>query len=115
MSDPVIYVALLLSVICSSASQIFQKLAALQTDGKKSFMVANPYVLLSFLSLGVALLLWLVVLSVMPVSQAYPMLSLSYIVVMLLARWLFKEQISLQHWLGAGLIMLGISCLMGGN
>lgn len=116
MSDSIVYLALFASVVCSSASQIFQKLAAVQTcETTASLRLINPYVLLSFASLGLALLLWLVVLSVMPVSQAYPMLSLSYIVVMLLARWLFKEQISLQHWLGAGLIMLGISCLMGGK
>jgi undecaprenyl phosphate-alpha-L-ara4N flippase subunit ArnE len=107
---------LFLSIILTSTAQILQKLAAdkskqLGESGQKQFL--SPFVLLSLACLGLALLLWLVVLSVMPVSQAYPMLSLSYIIVMLLARWIFKEHIPWQRWFGAALIMLGISCLTG--
>lgn len=116
LSPKLVYLALFLSIILTSTAQILQKLAAdkskqLDEAGQKQFL--SPFVLLSLACLGVALLLWLVVLSVMPVSQAYPMLSFSYIVVMLLARWIFKEQIPWQRWLGAALIMSGISCLMG--
>lgn len=116
LSSRLVYLALFLSIILTSTAQILQKLAAdkskqLDESGQKQFL--SPFVLLSLACLGVALLLWLVVLSVMPVSQAYPMLSLSYIIVMLLARWIFKEQIPWQRWFGAALIMLGISCLMG--
>ena len=117
LSSRLVYLALFLSIILTSTAQILQKLAAdkskqLDESGQKQFL--SPFVLLSLACLGLALLLWLVVLSVMPVSQAYPMLSLSYIIVMLLARWIFKEQIPWQRWFGAALIMLGISCLMGG-
>ena len=117
LSSRLVYLALFLSIILTSTAQILQKLAAdkskqLDESGQKQFL--SPFVLLSLACLGVALLLWLVVLSVMPVSQAYPMLSLSYIIVMLLARWIFKEQIPWQRWFGAALIMLGISCLTGG-
>lgn len=116
LSSRLVYLALFLSIILTSTAQILQKLAAdkskqLDESGQKQFL--SPFVLLSLACLGLALLLWLVVLSVMPVSQAYPMLSLSYIIVMLLARWIFKEQIPWQRWFGAALIMLGISCLMG--
>ena len=106
-STSLIYLVLFLSIVLTSAAQILQKLAA-----NKSVQSLNSFVLLSLGCLGIALLLWLVVLSVMPVSQAYPMLSLSYVIVMLLARWIFKEQIPWQRWLGAALIMLGISFLM---
>ena len=118
LSPSLVYLALFLSIILTSTAQILQKLAAnqsLQLEKKGEKQSLNFFVLLSLGCLGMALLLWLVVLSVMPVSQAYPMLSLSYIIVMLLARWIFKEQIPWQRWFGAALIMLGISCLMGIN
>mgnify|MGYP000462873961 CR=1 FL=1 len=116
LSTKVVYLALFVSIGLTSTAQILQKLAAEKSKqqdsfGQKKFL--NLFVLMSFACLGIALLLWLLVLSVLPVSQAYPMLSLSYIVVMLLARLLFKEQIPWQRWAGAALIMLGISCLMG--
>ena len=116
LSPKFVYLALFLSIILTSTAQILQKLAADQSrqlDEARQKQLLNPFVLLSLACLGVALLLWLVVLSVLPVSQACPMLSLSYIIVMLLARWIFKENIPWQRWLGAAFIMLGISCLMG--
>ena len=116
LSPKFVYLALFLSIILTSTAQILQKLAADQSrqlDEARQKQLLNPFVLLSLACLGVALLLWLVVLSVLPVSQAYPMLSLSYSIVMLLARWIFKENIPWQRWLGAAFIMLGISCLMG--
>jgi undecaprenyl phosphate-alpha-L-ara4N flippase subunit ArnE len=59
-------------------------------------------------------LLWLVVLGRLELSIAYPMLSLGYVVVMLVARTLFQEVIPVRRWLGTFLIMLGISVLVGG-
>lgn len=116
LNPSLVYGALFLSIILTSTAQILQKFAAnqsVQSENSAEKQSLNYFVLLSLGCLGLALLLWLVVLSVMPVSQAYPMLSLSYIIVMLLARWIFKEQIPWQRWLGAAFIMLGISCLMG--
>lgn len=120
-----LYSALFGSILLSSIGQIFQKLAANRQSAQhlslqavqrsralQLFKSFNGWLLLSLGCLGMALLLWLVVLSSMPVSQAYPMLSLSYVVVMLLARVIFKEHIPWQRWLGAGIIMLGISVLM---
>lgn len=114
MTDTTVYMALLLSIVLSSVAQIFQKLAALQlNDNSSPSSLKSPYFWLSLVCLGLGLLLWLIVLSEFSVSQAYPMLSLSYVAVMLLARWLFKEHISTRHWCGAILIILGVSCLMG--
>ena len=114
MNDLYIYSALFFSILLSSIAQIFQKFAAIQLNETGASLLKSPYLWLSFTCLGLGLLLWLVVLSELSVSQAYPMLSLSYIAVMLLARWLFKEPVPARHWAGAVLIILGVSCLMGG-
>lgn len=114
MNEFLVYAALFFSILLSSVAQVFQKMAASRlVDNKLNTLCRSPHVWLSFLCLGVGLLLWLVVLSTMPVSQAYPIMSLGYIVVMLLARVFFKERIPARRWVGAALILLGVSCLMG--
>ncbi|HRJ53260.1 MAG TPA: EamA family transporter [Candidatus Thiothrix moscowensis] len=112
-----VVVLLLVSIGCSSAAQIFQKLAAhdfATHTGPKLQLLFRRNIVLSVLFLGTGLLLWLVVLGRLELSIAYPMLSLGYVVVMLAARWLFHETIPPRRWLGTALIMLGISLLVGG-
>jgi undecaprenyl phosphate-alpha-L-ara4N flippase subunit ArnE len=69
---------------------------------------------LSLLLLGCAMLLWLFVLQTVPVSVAYPMLSLNFIFITLAARFIWHEPISLRHGVGVLLIMVGI-ILLGGT
>ena len=55
-------------------------------------------------SLGV----WIVGLSRIEVSIAYPMLSMGYVVNALLARWLFGEALGPMRWAGLFLILAGV-------
>ncbi|PKH26268.1 4-amino-4-deoxy-L-arabinose-phospho-UDP flippase [Enterobacterales bacterium CwR94] len=71
------------------------------------------WLLLSLALLGMAMLLWLRVLQQVPVSVAYPMLSFNVILVMAAARWLWNERISLRHWSGAALLLLGVIVMSG--
>lgn len=66
---------------------------------------------LSVIMLGCAMLVWLVVVQTVPVGVAYPMLSLNFIFVVLAARWLWKEPVSLRHWLGIGFIIVGVAVM----
>lgn len=51
---------------------------------------------------------WLIVLSRVDLSFAYPLIGFSYIVVMLASRSLFNEPISAVRWAGAILISIGV-------
>jgi len=51
---------------------------------------------------------WLLGLSRVDVSIAYPMLSLGYIVNALAAWWLFGEAVTLQRAVGIGIIIVGV-------
>lgn len=51
---------------------------------------------------------WLVVLSRIDLSLAYPLGSVNYILVVLASAVLLDEAVSLQRWAGVGLILLGI-------
>ena len=59
------------------------------------------------LCFGLASLLWMYIVKVFPFSQAYPMVSLSYVFGMLAAIVFFHEEVSAVKWLGVGLIILG--------
>lgn len=56
----------------------------------------------------VSLVVWIMGLSRVPVSIAYPMLSLGYIINAVAAHYLFGEAVSASRWLGIGFIILGV-------
>lgn len=110
------YLLLLISILFSSAAQIFQKLASEDLkshSGSTLQLFFKPNILLSIFFLGTGLLLWLAVLGKLELSIAYPMLSLGYVLVMLAAKFIFNEQIPFRRWLGALIIVLGITLLVG--
>jgi drug/metabolite transporter (DMT)-like permease len=57
---------------------------------------------------GVSLIVWILGLSRVPVSIAYPMLSLGYIINAIAAHYLFGEAVTAQRWLGIGFIVVGV-------
>jgi drug/metabolite transporter (DMT)-like permease len=56
----------------------------------------------------VSLVVWILGLSRVPVSIAYPMLSLGYVVNAIAAHYLLGEAVSLQRWIGIGFIIAGV-------
>ena len=56
----------------------------------------------------VSLVVWIMGLSRVPVSIAYPMLSLGYVINAVAAHYLFGEAVTLSRWLGIGFIVLGV-------
>jgi len=65
----------------------------------------------SVLLLAVAMLLWLRVLQNVPVSQAYPMLSLNFIFVALAGRLLWRERLTLRQIAGTLLVVAGVALM----
>jgi len=57
---------------------------------------------------GLSVIVWLVGLSRVPVSQAYPLLSLGYVINIGLAWWLLGEVPTVQRVAGIGIIVLGV-------
>jgi drug/metabolite transporter (DMT)-like permease len=68
----------------------------------------NPYVIAGLAIYVTGTVFWLVALSRVDLSYAYPFASLSY-VVMLAAAWLlFKEDLSLMRLAGTAVVFLGV-------
>jgi drug/metabolite transporter (DMT)-like permease len=57
---------------------------------------------------GLSVIVWLVGLSRVPVTQAYPLLSLGYVINIGLAWWLLGEVPNVQRVAGIGVIVLGV-------
>jgi len=105
-------IALLVTIALTVISQTLQKQVAdiFTRSGKTSalsFYSQHPRFWLAMISLGSAMLSWLVVLHGMDVSRAYSLLSINYVLMLIISRVLFKEQIPATRW-------AGVVCLMGG-
>ncbi|HWZ61877.1 MAG TPA: EamA family transporter [Steroidobacteraceae bacterium] len=57
---------------------------------------------------ALSLVVWIVGLSRVPVSQAYPLLSMGYVINIGLAWWLLGEAPNAQRVVGIGIIVLGV-------
>jgi drug/metabolite transporter (DMT)-like permease len=116
MNLAIIYI--LISVLAGALGQILLKkgmgsmgpltLSMDQVGGILWRVATNPYVVVGLLIYVCGTLFWLVALSRVDLSYAYPFASLSY-VVMLAASWfLFHENITPMRLLGTGVVCLGV-------
>lgn len=103
------YVLIVFASLLSCGGQLCQKQAAHTRVRQRVW----SWLALSLVLLGCAMLLWLFVLQTVPVSVAYPMLSLNFIFITLAARFIWHEPIALRHGVGVLLIIVGI-ILLGG-
>ena len=70
--------------------------------------ITTPYVLLGFAAYAVSAALWLIILSRVDLSLAYPSLSLGYVLVVL-SSWLFLgENVSPSRWAGVLIVCIGV-------
>lgn len=67
----------------------------------------NPYVITGVSCYAVSVILWLGAMSTLDVSLMYPLASLAYVVVAIIAFIFLKEDISLLRWAGILLVMGG--------
>ncbi len=68
-------------------------------------LASSPPFWAALIAYGLSLGVWVVGLSRVPVSQAYPVLSVGYILTALLAWVLLGESIGTQRWLGIAVII----------
>lgn len=105
-------------VLLNAAAQLFLK-AGTNTLGVVSFtsdgwfgqafrVGTNPHILAGMFCYAFSLVVWIMGLSRVPVSIAYPMLSIGYVVSAVAAHYLFGEVLGLSRWMGIGFIVIGV-------
>ena len=77
--------------------------------GAAPALATHPGVLGGLVCYAVSVVVWIVALSRVDVSVAYPLLSVGYVVNALLAMALFGEVVSAQRWLGIAVILVGVT------
>jgi drug/metabolite transporter (DMT)-like permease len=109
---------LLTGVLLNAAAQLFLKAGTLRI-GEFAFSLDNiipvgwqlatqPFIVAGVCCYGISLIVWIMGLSRVPVSIAYPMLSIGYIVSAIAAWYLFGESLTAQKMFGIGFIIIGV-------
>jgi drug/metabolite transporter (DMT)-like permease len=111
-------IIILTGVLLNAAAQLLLKAGASAVgplgglgDLRTAFptLAMHPGVLGGLACYVISVVVWIVALSRVDVSIAYPMLSIGYVVNALLAMWLFGETVSVQRWIGIGVILIGVT------
>ncbi len=82
--------------------------------GAPGGMWQSPAVWVGFGAYGIGSLIWLAVLSRLPLNLAYPVLALGYVLVVVASRFLFGERITWSKAIGCTLIVVGVWILAMG-
>ena len=117
MSGTALAIALL-SVLLNAAAQLFLK-AGTNIVGTVSFGGADTFQTLlqiarvawfwaGFACYGISLFTWIATLSRLPVSVAYPLVSIGYVLNAAAAWYLFGESLTAQKLIGIGFIVVGV-------
>jgi len=93
------------STMVEGFGQVFLKKSALES------MRRNLWIGLGVMVLTVEIVLYSGALRFLAVSTAFPLTSLSFVMVTVLSRWLLGEVITPKRWIGVGLILIGTSLI----
>lgn len=99
---------LLFAFIIYSSTSIFMKLASYEDVlSYKFFMFYSMAVIV----LGIYAIIWQIVLKRIPLTIAFMSKSITIVFAMLIARFIFSENISINNIIGAGFVIIGIILL----
>lgn len=102
----------LFSVGLNAAGQLLFKAARMaQPDASVLRLFLHPDTWIGLCIYGLSAICWLWVLARAQLSLAYPILSLTFPIVLGLSALIFAEAISPLRWLGVGIIVFGVSLL----
>jgi drug/metabolite transporter (DMT)-like permease len=113
---PALLLLLAISIALGATGQLLFKYASLRLPSFGELgllktvlvMLTTPAILGGFACFFISALLWIFALRQVPLSVAYPMVAISYIVIFIGSAVLFDESITVRHWSGAALIVAGI-------
>jgi multidrug transporter EmrE-like cation transporter len=112
------FTLILTGVLLNAAAQLLLK-AGTNVVGQFEFHAENiipiglklafqPYIMGGMACYAVSLVVWIMALSRVPVSIAYPMLSIGYVINAFIAWQWFGEALAAQKLLGIGFIVVGV-------
>lgn len=112
------FALILTGVLLNAAAQLLLK-AGTNAVGHFEFHLDNlvpvgfklafqPYIMGGMVCYAISLVVWIMALSRVPVSVAYPMLSIGYVINAFVAWQWFGEALAAQKLIGIGFIVVGV-------
>jgi uncharacterized membrane protein len=114
----IVYILVVIAVCAMSGAQLLLKKGLLQVGQTPQSLseiwpfflkaYSNVYIIFAVVLTVVTALAWIVAVSKAQLSQVYPFMALSYILVALFSYWFFKEDVTVLRWAGILLICAGV-------
>jgi drug/metabolite transporter (DMT)-like permease len=109
------YIVLFFNILLLVSGQLLWKTGMNKMDTAKGdtwvSLLWSPHIWSGLVLYGIATVLWLYVLKKLPLSLAYPLQSLAYVIALVAAVFIFHESVPLQRWIGAAIILAGVIVL----
>jgi len=108
-----------LSVLCDVFGQLCFKIGADRLPsagsllGKARAVPSNPWLVAGLCIYALEIFVWLKILSVAPLSIAFPIASLNFLGVTLASATILGEKVGRAQWIGACLVTLGVAIVAG--
>ncbi|MDA8442088.1 MAG: hypothetical protein M0Z55_06895, partial [Peptococcaceae bacterium] len=106
------YLLLLFNIILLVTGQTLWKIGLQLVGGLNSKTVVqvllSPYIWAGLVLYVIATVIWLLILSRLSLSIAYPLQSYAYVLGVLVAWLIFKESIPFTRWIGVCVVILGV-------
>lgn len=100
------------TLILAGGQALFKKvglaIAGLPPAGALLVVLRDPFLYAALALYAVATILWVWILSRVPLSQAYPWVAVGMAIVPFLGWYLYGERVSPVFWAGIALIMAGV-------
>lgn len=77
-------------------------------------IIKNPIVLAGLFLYVMSAAIWLIVLSTVDLSFAYPFIGLTYVLILVVSKFILKEDVNPLRWIGALIITAGVVVLSRG-
>jgi len=106
------YACLIISILIGVGGQISIKAGSFNSAATAGIPLFQPYIILGLSCYLASAVFYIYALKQIPLSVAFPCVSLSYVLVALVAHLLWQEPFGLQHIMALVLIMSGVILLI---
>lgn len=107
-----IYILIFINILLLLGGQILWKFGVAKIDSwnliNLYYLMISPLIVGGIILYALATIVWLFILSKLPLSVAYPLQSLTYVFGIFIGYLIFKENVSLVQWCGVVLLVIGV-------
>lgn len=75
-------------------------------------LLKNKWVITGILAYFVEMVIWIILLSYIPLSVAFPVTGIQKIIIIFFSVLILKEKVSTTEWVGVGITALGIAVIV---